>query len=179
MANPHLDLINSTPCLLSYRSWFYTDIRQRTPEFDPATSGATAEQCAEAKVIHERIIEEQADEARRFETEQEAKRQAALAQHERERQRALRQHQARLAQEARNDREREAQRRAYEVYRDELARRPDVRIGMKANDVLHRSNWGVPDDVRRTTSIHGTTELWFYRRGTLYLENGVVTVIRD
>ena len=61
-----------------------------------------------------------------------------------------------------------------------LAKLPGVRIGMSANDVLTKSNWGRPYSVNRTTTAVGTHEQWVYGRGIyLYFNNGKLTAIQN
>ena len=42
----------------------------------------------------------------------------------------------------------------------ELAKKPNVRIGMSASQVLHNSNWGKPDDINTTINTYGKFEQW-------------------
>lgn len=53
-----------------------------------------------------------------------------------------------------------------------------VSIGMTADDVL-ASSWGKPRRVNTTTRASGVSEQWVYDGGYLYLENGVLTTIRN
>ena len=64
--------------------------------------------------------------------------------------------------------------------REEFSRRPNVHIGMTADDVVERSNWGRPQSKNRTTTVHGVKEQWVYGdRRYLYFDNGVLTAIQD
>lgn len=44
----------------------------------------------------------------------------------------------------------------------ELAKKPDVKIGMSKSQVINQSNWGEPKYVNRTVTKHGTHEQWVY-----------------
>lgn len=53
----------------------------------------------------------------------------------------------------------------------------NIIIGMSDADV--RRSWGTPDSVNRTTLANGVREQWVYRRGYLYFENSILTVIQE
>jgi hypothetical protein len=54
-----------------------------------------------------------------------------------------------------------------------------VRIGMSA-DQVKCGGWGKPDQVNRTTTIHGVREQWVYgTRGYLYFDDGVLTAVQN
>lgn len=57
--------------------------------------------------------------------------------------------------------------------------KPEPLIGMTRNQVMHESRWGMPQEVNKTTTVHGTSEQWVYgTRRYLYFENGVLTAIQ-
>ncbi|MDR7079684.1 hypothetical protein J2Y03_004742 [Neobacillus niacini] len=62
--------------------------------------------------------------------------------------------------------------------------RPQPRIGMKADEIVKLSTLGEPDNIKRTTTQNGVSEIWIYRNnlnfyGYIYLTNGVVTAIEE
>jgi hypothetical protein len=58
----------------------------------------------------------------------------------------------------------------------DLAKKPDVTIGMTASQVLTHSNWGVPNYTRTANGA----ERWVYINGEyLFLKNGRVTMIEN
>ena len=59
------------------------------------------------------------------------------------------------------------------------ANNPGVRLGMRAEQVMNKTNWGPPDSVNRTITKSGVHEQWVYRSGFLYFENGALTAIQD
>ena len=62
----------------------------------------------------------------------------------------------------------------------ELAKKPDVKIGMSKSQVINQSNWGEPKYINRTVTKHGTHEQWVYSEYRyLYFDNGRLTVIQD
>ena len=62
----------------------------------------------------------------------------------------------------------------------ELAKKPNVKIGMSKSQVINQSNWGEPKYVNRTVTKHGTHEQWAYSEYRyLYFDNGRLTVIQD
>lgn len=61
----------------------------------------------------------------------------------------------------------------------ELAKKPDAEIGMTTDQVLNKSNWGMPDDINTTLSSYGNSEQWIYGEGKyLYFNNGRLTTIQ-
>ena len=54
---------------------------------------------------------------------------------------------------------------------------PSVMLGMTPYEVKNNSSWGEPRKVTRTTSASGTSEIWFYKRGALWFNNGRVSSI--
>jgi hypothetical protein len=61
-----------------------------------------------------------------------------------------------------------------------LSKLPGVRIGMTADQVIHKSNWARPASVNRTTTAHGTREQWVYGgQNYLYFTNGILTGIQN
>ena len=62
----------------------------------------------------------------------------------------------------------------------ELAKKPNVKIGMSKSQVINQSNWGEPKYINRTVTKHGTHEQWVYSEYRyLYFDNGRLTVIQD
>lgn len=62
----------------------------------------------------------------------------------------------------------------------ELAKKPNVRIGMSKSQVINQSSWGEPKYINRTITKHGTHEQWVYSEYRyLYFDNGRLTVIQD
>lgn len=58
----------------------------------------------------------------------------------------------------------------------ELAKKPNIRIGMTTSQVLHNSNWGYPDDINTTINDYGKFEQWIYGSSNyLYFTNGKLT----
>jgi len=58
--------------------------------------------------------------------------------------------------------------------------KPAPRIGMTSEQVINQTRWGMPYDIRRTTTASGTREQWVYdSRRYLYFDNGVLTAIQD
>lgn len=161
-AQSHVDLVNQTPCLMAYRTWFFGS---RGSAFTPPP-GLTAETCDKAREVHERIRREQAAEVEEREQQrarETAERQARL---EAEQQREARQHS-----------QQQAQRRKLA---EELARRPPPSIGMTAGAARNQTNWGKPQSINRTTTAQGVREQWVYGpKHYLYFENGRLTAIQD
>lgn len=61
----------------------------------------------------------------------------------------------------------------------EIARRPGVRVGMTAKEVIEKSSWGEPDSVNRTATSRGVSEQWVYGSGSyLYFTNGRLTAVQ-
>jgi hypothetical protein len=61
-----------------------------------------------------------------------------------------------------------------------LASLPGVKIGMTANDVRNKSNWGSPNKINRTITAFGTHEQWVYGGGNyLYFDNGILRTIQN
>lgn len=64
----------------------------------------------------------------------------------------------------------------------EWAARKEPKIGMTKTEA-YKSSWGYPDKENVTTSVHGTSEQWVYRRGSnskyLYFKNDILTTIQD
>ena len=62
----------------------------------------------------------------------------------------------------------------------ELAKKPNVKIGMSKSQVINQSNWGEPKYINRTVTKHGTHEQWVYSEYRyLYFDNGRLAVIQD
>ena len=62
----------------------------------------------------------------------------------------------------------------------ELAKKPNVRIGMSKSQVVNQSSWGEPKYINRTITKRGTHEQWVYSEYRyLYFDNGRLTVIQD
>lgn len=201
----HLELVSQTPCLEEYRAWIYTF--RRAPVFTPP-SQFTAEACALAAAVHERIEAEQAEAA------------LILSEHARARDadeqvipclqefrvwQAL--HGSRQSLESGlstfvpfklynrqecvsasqineritvRKRERAKREQAARAQREAFARRPTPRIGMSRDEVVNATNWGKPLSIRRTTSASVVREQWIYGdKHYLYFENGKLTAIQD
>lgn len=61
----------------------------------------------------------------------------------------------------------------------ELAKKPNVRIGMTTSQVLHKSNWGYPADINTTINSYGKFEQWVYSGNKyLYFTNDKLTSIQ-
>ncbi len=59
-------------------------------------------------------------------------------------------------------------------------KKPGVKIGMTAKQVIENTSWGKPNKVNRTTNRYGTREQWVYGGGNyLYFENGILTSIQN
>lgn len=59
-------------------------------------------------------------------------------------------------------------------------KKPGVKIGMTAKQVIENTSWGKPNKVNRTTNRYGTREQWVYGDGNyLYFENGILTSIQN
>ena len=149
-------------CLHEYRLW--KSIDKGATSFDDALKSFApfkvqgADQCAEAKAADAKI----------------AVATAARAARERADAERLRQETARTqAAQAKKD-------AADRAFREAMARRPGVRIGMTQQDVIERSNWGPPQSRRRTTTEAGIREQWIYEGSNyLYFENGKLVVIQN
>jgi hypothetical protein len=62
----------------------------------------------------------------------------------------------------------------------EQAAKPGARIGMTANEVIERTNWGKPLTVNRTVTANVVSEQWVYGGGEyLYFRNGRLTAIQN
>jgi hypothetical protein len=76
--------------------------------------------------------------------------------------------------------ERRAEEEEAEKKRAAIAKRPGVRIGMTAKQVIEKSSWGQPDSVNKTVSQFGVDEQWVYDSGDyLYFHNGRLTAIQN
>lgn len=57
--------------------------------------------------------------------------------------------------------------------------RPEAKIGMTTDQVLHSSSWGKPERMHRTSTKSGHTEQWVYPGGFyLYFTAGRVSAIQ-
>jgi hypothetical protein len=64
--------------------------------------------------------------------------------------------------------------------REAMAKRPGVRIGMAAEEVINQTSWGKPLSIRRTTTASGVREQWIYDGNNyLYFENERLTAIQN
>ena len=54
-AQSHAEIVEATPCLFEYRSWFFSF--RRSPDF-PTPNGFTQEQCRRAAEVNQRLLEE-------------------------------------------------------------------------------------------------------------------------
>lgn len=62
----------------------------------------------------------------------------------------------------------------------ELAKKPGVKIGMSADDVRQKTNWGDPKSVNRTVNRQGVNEQWVYEGGSyLYFRNNKLHTIQN
>ena len=149
----HSKLIEQTPCLFEYRMWYFDTKRSSDPFAVP--TDFTREHCDSAAMAHIRIQDEQnqqqaADKARRSE------------------------------QERINVLEKRKIENIIRTAREEMARRPGVKIGMTADQVIKRTHWGAPLRVHRTTTDGGTREQWVYGDSNyLYFENGRLVTIQN
>ena len=74
----------------------------------------------------------------------------------------------------------EAEQRQEQIRLAELAKKPNVRIGMSKSQVINQSSWGEPKYINRTITKRGTREQWVYSEYMyLYVDNGRLTVIQD
>jgi hypothetical protein len=72
--------------------------------------------------------------------------------------------------------ENEAQR----VKQEAISKRPGVRIGMTAKQVIEKSSWGEPATVNKIVTANGVDEQWVYGlRSYLYFKNGRLTAIQN
>lgn len=66
------------------------------------------------------------------------------------------------------------------AYADNLKKKPGVKIGMTAKQVIEGSSWGKPQSVNRTTTANGVREQWVYGSGNyLYFHNGILQSIQN
>lgn len=173
----HLELVAQTPCLEEYRAWFFSF---RRPEPFPRPPQFTREQCDEAARVHERIADEQHEEAQATKRRHEEQIRAAEAERAQRAQQQAREMDAAEAARAAETRRLEAALRAAEQERAARAKRPGARLGMSPSDVIERTNWGRPVTVNRTTTASGVREQWVYSsKHYLYFTNGVLTAIQD
>ena len=64
--------------------------------------------------------------------------------------------------------------------REAMARKPGVRIGMTAEEVIEKTRWGRPLRKNRTTTAAGVHEQWVYGGGNyLYFQDGRLTAIQN
>ena len=69
---------------------------------------------------------------------------------------------------------------AEKAARDELAKKPGVRIGMTPDQVINETSWGRPEYINRTTTSAGVNEQWVYGlRNYLYFNNGILVSIQN
>lgn len=139
LSSEHAALIERTPCLRAVRDAAFGQPWNPPPNVTP-------EQCEAARVVHERILEEERQNWLKQNAADEQKRKAAA--------------------------QREAELRA-------LAARPGARIGMTADEVINKTNWGRPNSVRRTTTANGRSEVWFYDGGVLHFRDGRLVAIEN
>jgi hypothetical protein len=159
IAQSSLSLVSETPCLYEYRLWHQSF---RRAESFTVPKEFTSEQCETASKVNERV-------------EIEAAKVREVADINAEAAKKLADDQITLAREQlRNSQEQER------IQRDAIAKRPNVRIGMTAVDVIEHSNWGKPERKARTTTGKGTFEQWIYGDGNyLYFQNGRLTTIQN
>lgn len=64
--------------------------------------------------------------------------------------------------------------------RKELVQNTVPQIGMTKKEVINDTNWGKPEDIKRTTTQYGIEEQWIYSGYRyLYFEDGKLSVIQD
>ncbi len=64
-------------------------------------------------------------------------------------------------------------------YKRELAKHPDAKLGMSQDEVLNKTNYGVPIDILTTVTAKETLEQWVYEgRRYLYFNNGKLSKIQ-
>lgn len=64
--------------------------------------------------------------------------------------------------------------------REELAKKPNPKIGMTKEIVINETNWGKPQYINRTTTRYGIDEQFVYSDYRyLYFKNGKLTTIQD
>jgi len=64
--------------------------------------------------------------------------------------------------------------------RDELQKKPGVKIGMTRDQVRDNTSWGPPKTINQTTTSAGTTEQWVYENGSyLYFRSGKLFAIQN
>ena len=125
----------------------------------------------EARLAQRRAEYERAEAQRRAEGEErDRKQKAEFARAEKERDAFL----------AKMEAERKKEIDARNAEQARLAKLPGVRIGMTANEVLTKTQWGKPSGVHRTTTAAGTREQWVYGIGSyLYFNNGILYAIQN
>jgi hypothetical protein len=66
------------------------------------------------------------------------------------------------------------------LYRDELSKKPGVKIGMTKKQVIENSSWGKPISINKTKNRYGVNEQWVYGDNNyLYFNNGVLESIQN
>lgn len=66
-----------------------------------------------------------------------------------------------------------------DIYANEIAKKPEVTIGMSQDEVLNHSNYGIPLDILTTHTAKELLETWVYEgRRYLYFNNGTVVKIQ-
>jgi hypothetical protein len=165
-AQSGISLVSDTPCLYEYRLWHQSF--RRTESF-PVPKEFTVEQCETASKVNELVEIQLAKERVNLDINAEAAKKLA-------------DDQVRLLKEKlRVEKEQESAKEEIEkAQRELIAKRPGVRIGMTAIEVVERSNWGKPERKARTTTSKGTFEQWIYGDGNyLYFQNGRLTTIQN
>ncbi|WJN47594.1 hypothetical protein QUH71_26890 (plasmid) [Priestia aryabhattai] len=67
-----------------------------------------------------------------------------------------------------------------EQERKERVQNTVPQIGMTKKEVINDTNWGKPEDIKRTTTQYGIEEQWIYSGYRyLYFEDGKLAVIQD
>lgn len=67
-----------------------------------------------------------------------------------------------------------------EQERKERVQNTVPQIGMTKKEVVNDTNWGKPEDIKRTTTQYGIEEQWIYSGYRyLYFEDGKLSVIQD
>lgn len=176
-----MQLVASTPCLFEFRSWFFSV--PRSAQFQPPP-GLTEAQCAHARLVHEQIQQEQADDAAQADSLAQARQDQIIAEHRRQfdeleaqRLRDAEAHEQRMRE---IDHQVARQQAARRVAAKALAAKPAARLGMSPAEVRSATNWGAPRSTNTTTTAEGVREFWWFpARGSLLFVNGRLAVISE
>lgn len=65
-------------------------------------------------------------------------------------------------------------------YKNELTKKPEPKIGMSQDEVLNKTNCGIPIDILITSTAKENLEQWIYEgRKYLYFSNGKLIQIQQ